>query len=96
MNLNPFIILISQIIYLYNIVIVIYCVIGWLVNFGILSARNRYVSKISYACARLVDPLLDRIRKYLPDLGGIDISPIIAILGMIFIKNILFTYFFVR
>ncbi len=96
MNLNPFIILISQIIYLYNFIIIVYCVIGWLINFGILNIHNKYVSKVSYACGKLADPLLDKIRKYLPDLGGIDISPVIAILGLIFIKNILFTYFYVR
>ena len=96
MNLNPFIILISQIIYLYNFLIIIYCVIGWLVNFRVLNTHNKYVVKVSYACGRLVNPLLDKIRMYLPDLGGIDISPIIAILALNFLKNILITYFYAK
>ena len=96
MNINPFIILASQIISLYNFLIIVYCIAGWLINFNILNRDNKYVCRLMYSFGRLVEPLLERIRKYLPDLGGIDISPIVAILGLIFIKNILFTYFYVK
>lgn len=96
MNINPFIILASQVISLYNFIIIVYCVAGWLINFNILNRDNKYVYRLMYSFGRLIEPLLSRIKKYLPDFGGLDISPIVAILGMIFIRNILFTYFYVR
>jgi len=96
MNLNPFIILASQIISLYNFLIIVYCVAGWLINFNILNGNNKYVSKLMSTFGKLVEPLLERVRKFLPNLDGIDISPIVAILALVFIKNVLFTYFYTR
>ncbi len=96
MNINPFIILASQIISLYNFLIIVYCIAGWLINFNILNRNNKYVSRLMLTFGKLVEPLLNKIRKFLPDLGGIDISPIIAILGLIFLRNVLFTYFYVK
>ena len=95
MNFNPFIILISNIIYLYNLVLIIYCIIQWGIQLNILNIHNTYISKIMYTCEKVVDPILNKIRKYLPDLGGIDISPVIFILFSTFIKNVLFTYFYI-
>lgn len=96
MNINPFIILASQVISLYNFLIIVYCVAGWLINFNILNRNNKYVSKLMFTFGKLVEPLLDKIRRFLPDLGGIDISPIILIFGLNFIRNVLFTYFYVK
>ena len=96
MNINPFIILASQVISLYNFLIIVYCVAGWLINFNILNKNNKYVSKLMFTFGKLVEPLLDKIRRFLPDLGGIDISPIILIFGLNFIRNVLFTYFYVK
>lgn len=96
MNINPFIILASQIISLYSFLIIVYCIAGWLINFNILNKNNKYVSKLMFTFGKLVEPLLNRVRKFLPNLGGIDISPIVVIFGLIFLKNVLFTYFYVR
>lgn len=96
MNINPFIILASQIISLYNFIIIVYCIAGWLINFNILNRNNKYVSKLMFTFGKLIEPLLDKVRKFLPDLGGIDISPIIVIIGLSFIRNVLFTYFYIK
>lgn len=96
MNINPVIILISEIIYLYNWLIIIYIVVEWLIKLNIMNSNNRYVNKIMYSIAKIVEPLLNKVRKFIPDLGGIDISPIIVILLLNFIRNALFTYFYVK
>lgn len=95
MNINPLIILVSQIIYLYNLILIIYIIGEWLINFNVLSTNNIYVYKVMHSLSKIVEPLLNKIRKFLPDLGGLDISPIILILLLNFLKNILFTYFYV-
>lgn len=96
MNINPVIILVSEIIYLYNWLIIIYIVVEWLIKLNIMNSNNRYVNKIMYSIAKIVEPLLNKVRKFIPDLGGIDISPIIVILLLNFIRNALFTYFYVK
>jgi len=95
MNINPIIILISEIIYLYNLVLIIYIIGEWLINFNILNRNNKYINKIMYSLSKITDPVLNKIREFMPDLGGLDISPIILILLLNFVKNILFTYFYV-
>jgi YggT family protein len=97
MNINPFIILISQIIGLYNLALIIYIVMQWLIHFDIINDNNSFVEKIYNTLQRIIEPFLEKIRKYIPTVfGGIDISPIIAFLLLGFTRNLLFTYFYVR
>ena len=49
--------------------------------------QNRFVATVLYATNRLTDPLLNPIRRVLPNLGGIDISPIVLVLGLLFIQD---------
>lgn len=95
-NINPLIILISQIISLYNFILVIYCVAGWLINFNILNRDNKFVYKAMFTFGKLIEPSLNLVRKFIPNIGSIDISPIIVFLALNFIRNVLFTYFYVR
>lgn len=94
MNINPFIELIATIIGIYSWVLGIYIIMGWLIAFNIINQYQPFVSKLYYYLKRLTEPVLNKIRRYMPDLGGIDISPIILILGLQFIKSALFTYFY--
>lgn len=96
MNINPFIILISQVISLYNFVLIIYCVASWLINFGILNRNNRFVYKVMEVLGKIVEPLLSKIRQYLPTISGIDLSPIVLFLLLNFVRNVLFTYFYIK
>jgi YggT family protein len=96
MNINPIIILISKLIGLYNFVLVSYIIMQWLMHFDMINKRNPTVNKIYFALHKMVEPVLSRVRKYIPNFGGIDISPIIVFLLMGFIRDVMFTYFYVR
>ncbi len=92
--LNPFIELLANFIGLYMLCIVVWTVIYTLISFNIVNAGQPLVRKIMYALDRLCEPALKPVRKYLPDLGGIDISPIIVLLLLNFLRHALFTYFY--
>jgi YggT family protein len=97
MNINPFIDLISEVFDLYQYVIISSIIMSWLISFGVVNRFNPVVAKVSEILYKLTEPLFRRIRRKLPDFGGIDIiSPIIVLLGMWFIKRVLYTYFYSR
>ena len=92
--LNPFINLISQVLGLY-----LYCVIAWavldtLISFKVINAYQPIVRKISMILDRLCEPVMRPIRKYMPDLGGLDLSPIVVILLINFIQSALYQYLY--
>ncbi|PZF79009.1 YggT family protein [Aestuariivirga litoralis] len=82
--MNPFLWLILTVINIYFWIILAMVVMSWLVAFGIVNRSNPYVRQIGYALERLTEPLLRPIRRVLPDLGGIDISPIVLLIAMQF------------
>lgn len=67
---------------LYLTIIVVYVALGWLIGFDVLSKRNVLVDAVWRTCAALVEPALRPIRKMLPHLGGIDISPVLLVVGV--------------
>ena len=69
-----------------------YVIASWLVAFRIINPWQPFVRWLLQALGRLHEPLLGRIRAVLPDLGGIDISPIIVLLAVQFARNLLFEY----
>ncbi len=96
--LNPFIDLISNIISLINLALIVWIILGLLMHFDIVNRSNPLVSRIYTTLGRLIDPMLNRIRrvtnKYLPDLGGVDLSPIVLMLLLHFINNALYSWFY--
>ena len=92
--MEPFAILIYQIVEIYKLVIIANVIISWLVAFNIINTYNQFVVMILYATRRLTDPLLNPIRRFLPDLGGIDISPVALFLFLLFIQNSIDKYIF--
>jgi len=78
--------LVIQILKLYSYVVIINVVISWLIAFNILNTQNRFVYSILELSYRLTDPLLNKIRRFLPNLGSLDISPIILLLLIWFIE----------
>ena len=83
-------ILIDSVIAIYLWIIIINAVLSWLVAFNILNTQNRFVFSILDATYKLTDPVLNKIRRYIPNLGSIDISPVILILFLMFLRNIIF------
>ena len=78
--------LILQILKLYSYVVVANVVLSWLIAFNVLNVSNRFVYSILELTYRLTDPILVRIRRFLPNLGSLDISPIILLLLIWFIE----------
>ena len=75
-----------QILKLYSYVVIANVIISWLVAFNILNTQNRFVYSILEFTYRLTDPILNKIRRFLPNLGNLDISPIILLLLIWFIE----------
>ena len=82
--------LVDSIINIYIWLIIINAVLSWLVAFNILNTQNRFVFAVLNATHQLTDPVLNKIRRFIPNLGSIDISPVVLILLLIFIRNLFF------
>jgi YggT family protein len=89
---NPFLWLILNLLNLYFYVILATVILSWLIGFNVINGANPYVRQISYALHRLTEPLLGPIRRFLPDLGGLDISPIILLLVLQFVQYLIIYY----
>lgn len=85
----PLIQLIHTIIDLYIWVIVIGIVMSWLVAFNVINQSNKFVYMVGDFVYRITEPALGRVRRMMPDLGGIDISPVVLILGLMAVQHML-------
>ena len=86
-------ILFENVISLYIWILIINVIISWLVAFNVLNTSNRFVYSLLDVSYKLTAPPLNYIRRFLPNLGSIDISPIILILALMFIRNLVFEMF---
>ena len=75
-----------QLLKLYSYVVIANVIISWLIAFNILNTQNRFVYSILEFSYRLTDPILNKIRRFLPNLGSLDISPIILLLLIWFVE----------
>ena len=87
--LNPLLQVLDIAIGLYIWAVIISAILSWLVHFGVVNPRNQFVRMIGEFLWRISEPALRPIRRFLPNLGGIDISPVILILGLIFLQRVL-------
>ena len=72
--------LILQILKIYSYVVIANVVISWLVAFNVLNTQNRFVYSVLDFTYRLTEPFLNKIRRFLPNLGAFDISPVILLM----------------
>ena len=86
-------ILLDSMITIYLWIIIINAILSWLVAFNVLNTQNRFVFSILDTTYKLTDPALSKIRRFIPMFGSIDISPIILILFLMFLRNIIFEIF---
>ena len=86
-------ILLDSIITIYLWIIIINAILSWLVAFNILNTQNRFVFSVLDATYKMTDPALNKIRKFIPTFGSIDISPVILILLLMFLRNVIFEIF---
>ena len=85
--------LIDRIIDIYVWVIILSAVLSWLVAFDIVNMRNRFVYLVGNALNRITEPVYRPIRRFLPDMGGLDLSPLILILGLWFLRDLMWELF---
>ena len=69
--------------------LIAYIILGWLEAFDIVNRYNKVVYGIHNFLFRILEPILSRIRRFLPDLGGLDLSPMVLILGIIFLRGVI-------
>ena len=90
--MNSLLFLIIQIISLYKFVLIIYIITTWLINFNVINTSNRFVYSVMEILYKLSEPSLRIVRKYIPTIGSIDISPIIVYLALEFFQRLIIEY----
>ena len=89
LNMCSVVELVSSVIMLYFWMILIQVVRSWLIAFNVINTQNRFVFSVGNFLHRLTEPTLGPIRRLLPNLGGIDLSPVVLILLLVFVQNLL-------
>lgn len=87
--LDPLISVLIVALDIYVWLVIASAILSWLVHFGVINTRNQFVSMIGEFLWRVTEPALRPIRRFMPNLGGIDISPIILILIIYFLQRVL-------
>ena len=85
----PLLSLISSIIGLYTWIVIIHIIMSWLVNFNIINTSNQFVSIINNFLYAATEPILQRIRRFLPSISGLDLSPMVLIFALMFLSNMM-------
>ena len=91
--MKSILILFDNIVNLYIWILIIHVIFSWLVAFNVLNTSNRFVYSVLDISYKLTSPPLNFIRKFLPNLGSIDISPVILVLALMFLRNFIFEMF---
>jgi YggT family protein len=87
--LGPLFLVVDAALGLYVWIVIAAVILSWLISFNVVNTRNRFVYLVADALWRLTEPVLGQIRRVLPQLGGLDLSPIILLLAIFFVRNVL-------
>lgn len=87
-------IVVHNLIQLYIFIIIVDVILSWLVSFNVVNTRNQFVAMVGRITYQATEPALRPIRSILPSLGGLDLSPIILILGLSFLDSVLGRFFY--
>ncbi len=79
---------------LYVWVVILSAIFSWLVAFNVVNTRNQFVAMVGEALWRITEPALRPIRRFMPNLGGIDLSPIILLLIIFLIQRVIILYIY--
>ena len=91
--MNSLLNLINSLVDLYCFTLISYVIMSWLIAFKIINPWQPFVRSLINGLSRLHDPILNWIRSVIPNLGGLDISPVILLLAIQFTRNLLFELF---
>lgn len=83
---NPILALILQLLQIYEWIVIATVILSWLVAFNVVNMGNNFVRQIGYFLSRLTEPLLGPIRRTLPAMGGVDLSPVALLLALWFVR----------
>ncbi|GAB4131465.1 MAG: YggT family protein [Rhodothalassiaceae bacterium] len=83
------IMLIDSVLAIFSTIVIVWAIMSWLVAFNVINTHNRFVAIVMDFLYRITEPPLRPIRRILPDFGGIDISPIVLLLLILFLRNLL-------
>lgn len=86
--------LILLVLQLYTWVIIAMAILSWLVAFGVINVRNDFVRSVWNALLAVTEPILMPIRRRLPNIGGLDLSPIVLLLGIFFLERVIIYYLY--
>lgn len=92
MHSDPFLWLIITILDIYFWFLIVNVILSWLIAFNVVNRSNRFVATLGEFLYRITEPVLGPIRRVLPNLGGIDISPLIVIIAIQFLQHLLIRY----
>ncbi len=87
--LGPLFDLIGFVLRLFIWILILAVIMSWLISFNVVNTTNRIVSMIADFTYRITEPALRPIRRFLPNLGGLDISPIVLLLVIWFLRDVL-------
>ena len=90
--MNPFIWLILELIELYTYVVVAAVIVSWLIAFGVLNTYNSFARSIVTFLDAATEPVFRQVRKVIPPIGGLDISPLIVLIGQQFLSYLISYY----
>ncbi|MGN6514894.1 MAG: YggT family protein [Rhizomicrobium sp.] len=92
MYVNPFIWLILELITLYTYVVIAAVIVSWLIAFGVINTYNRYARMVVQFLDAATEPVFRQVRKVIPPIGGLDISPLIVLIGLEFLSYLISYY----
>lgn len=87
--MNAVIYILYQILSFYWWIVILSVVFSWLYAFNVINSSNQFVNTLGRFFYQMTEPVFGRIRRFLPDLGGIDISPIIVLFAIMFLQYLL-------
>ena len=90
--MNPIIYLVELLIELFTWIVIAGAIMSWLVAFGVVNVRNQFIRLVVDMLFRLTEPMLRPIRRILPNLGGVDIAPVVLLVGLAVLREALRYY----
>ncbi len=90
--MNSLLLFLVRLLDFYTLIVFFYVVVSWLFHFNILNSQNVFLWRVFETFKKLTDPPLNYIRRYLPNFGGVDISPVLLILIIYLFKDLLIEY----
>jgi YggT family protein len=85
---NPFVNLVVTLLDIYTWIVLAAVVMSWLITFGVINTYNQFARSIVRFLNAMTEPLFRQVRRVIPSIGGLDISPLIVLIGVVFLQNL--------